>query len=385
MTRRTVLTNGRIVTPERIIEGGCVVLAGSRIEHVGRSPPASTNTGDRTTVDVDGGIVMPGLIDLHGDDIERQLCPRSGVRIAPSLALATSDRFNLVSGVTTKFHAIAFEDAPAENRSLARAVQICREISRATYPLIDNRIHVRCELTSESVSTVQSLLDDLPVDLLSMMHHAPGEGQFDEQGFEDHYTTNKNCTRSESRKLATKRRSVSEATLLEQVERVADLAHRRGITLASHDDESSETVDRMAEVGVAISEYPISLVAARRASRRELTTAMGAPNLVNGGSHCGNLDVQTAIDEGVVDVLCSDYHPPSLLEAPFVDTGEPLVTRVRRVTANPADAVGFEDRGRLNPGARGDVLVVDPDPFPTVEELFVAGRHVVRNSVSNAG
>ncbi len=108
--------------------------------------------------------------------------------------------------------------------------------------------------------------------------------------------------------------------------------------------------------------------AARRAVDRGLVTALGAPNLVRGGSPWGNLDVASAIDAGIVDVLCSDYHPSSLLAAAVVETGEPMADRIRRITTNPADAVGLEDRGRLAAGCRADVIVVDPARVPTVAD-----------------
>lgn len=380
MTGRTVLRNGRVVTPERVIEDGCVVLSGARIAHVGSSlpKPSPEAASESTTIDVGGRIVMPGLVDLHGDDIEHQLHPRSEARVDSSLALVSSDRFNLFNGVTTKFHAIAFEDAPGENRSLQHAADISREIATADYTLGDNRVHARCELTAESVSAVESLLDTVQVDLVSVMHHAPGGAQFDEADFERHYTTNHDCSTAETRELAASRRSTSHAALVDRVDRIAALASDAGIPLASHDDESPAIVDRMANAGVSISEYPVAMAAARRAKQRLLTTVMGAPNLVRGGSLWGNLAVQSAIEESVVDVLCSDYHPPSLLEAPFVETGESLAERVRRVTVNPADAVGLSDRGRIERGARADVLVVAPEPLPTVERVYVAGRDVIR-------
>jgi len=105
---------------------------------------------------------------------------------------------------------------------------------------------------------------------------------------------------------------------------------------------------------------------------------MGAPNLVRGGSLWDNLSARDAIEAGVLDALCSDYHPASLLAAPFVDTGESLSTRVNRVTRNPADIAGLHDRGRIEIGARADLVVVDPTPTPTVERAFVAGSEVIR-------
>ncbi|MFO7927220.1 MAG: alpha-D-ribose 1-methylphosphonate 5-triphosphate diphosphatase [Halobacteriota archaeon] len=377
-TERTLIENGRVVTPDRVIEGGYLVISGTRIEAVGRSPTPQEVSSVTRRIDANGRIVMPGLIDLHGDDIEQQRQPRVEAQVDPSTALVTTDRINLSNGVTTKFHAIAFEDNPTENRSFEGASEICNEISNAEYTLGDQRVHARCELTPESVSAVERLTDELPVDLVSVMHHAPGDGQFDEEGFKRHYTANRNCSTDEIETFAAKRRSTSQTVLKSQIHRVAELARDRNVPLASHDDEAPATVDTMADLGVSISEYPITLGAAIRATDRGLTTVMGAPNLVRGESLWGNLGVRDAIDHEVVDVLCSDYHPPSLLAAPFVETGEPLVDRIRRVTAAPAVAAGLADRGRVVAGNRADVIIVDPHPMPTVGRVFVEGRDVFR-------
>lgn len=377
-TERTLIENGRVVTPDRVIDGGYLLISGTRIESVGASPTQRDVSSVTRRIDADGKTVMPGMIDLHGDDIEQQRHPRVETEVDPSTALAATDRINLFNGVTTKFHAVAFEDNPTENRSFEGASEICQEISSAEYTLGDQRVHARCELTPESVSAVERLTDEIPVDLVSVMHHAPGDGQFDEEGFKRHYTANRNCSRDEIETFAEKRRATSQTVLKSQIHRVADLARDRSLPLASHDDEAPASVDTMADLGVTISEYPITLGAAIRASERGLTTVMGAPNLVRGESLWGNLGVRDAIDHGVVDVLCSDYHPPSLLAAPFVQTDEPLVDRVRRVTAAPAAAVGLADRGRLTAGSRADVIVVDPDPVPRVERVFVDGRDVFR-------
>lgn len=374
---RVLLENGRVVTPDRVIEGGYVVISETRIEAVGTAPKPR-DVSAATRIDADGRVVMPGLIDLHGDDIEQQCHPRAEAQVDASTALVTTDRLNLCNGVTTKFHAIAFEDDPTENRSFEGAAEICREISDAEYTLGDQRVHARCELSPESVSAVERLVDDIPVDLVSVMHHAPGNGQFDEDGFKRRYTANRNCSTEEIETFAAKRSATSQTVLKSQIERIAEFTRSRGLPLASHDDETPASVDAMADLGVKISEYPITLAAAIRATERGLTTVMGAPNLVRGESLWGNLGVRAAIDHGAVDVLCSDYHPPSLLAAPFVETDEPLVDRVRRVTAAPAATVGLRDRGRLEPGARADVILVDPDPVPTVERVFVKGEDVFR-------
>ncbi|TQQ80226.1 alpha-D-ribose 1-methylphosphonate 5-triphosphate diphosphatase [Halonotius roseus] len=376
MSKITEIRNARVVTPTRCLDDGRVILTGDRIAQVGATP--DTTLSRARTIDADGRLVMPGLIDLHGDDIEHHHSPRAGAAVQPRTALTTADRTNLLNGVTTKFHAVAFEEAPDDGRSLATASALATEISQATYTLGDNRLHARCELSDESVTAVTEAVGSVGVDLLSVMHHAPGDGQYDDDSFERHYIEDRNWSADGVARLARQRASADPTSRDDRVERIVDLAARAGVPVASHDDASPAAVDRMADHGVTISEYPLTLDAIRRADARGLTTVMGAPNLLRGGSLWDNLAADTAIDAGCVDVLCADYHPPSLLAAPFVDTGESLSTRVNRVTRNPADAVGLTDRGRIEAGARADLLVVDPDPTPTVERVFVGGESVAR-------
>ncbi|OYR41856.1 alpha-D-ribose 1-methylphosphonate 5-triphosphate diphosphatase [Halorubrum sp. Ib24] len=379
MTDPVEIRNGSIVTPHGVIEGGRVVLADRRVAEVGDA--GTEPIPEATTVDADGNVVMPGLVDLHGDDVEDELYPRSGARVDAREAVIAADRRNAAAGITTKFHAIAFEETPSEDRSIADATDLVGAIAGAEETLCDNRIHARCELSEESVGAVESLLEAVPVDLVSVMHHSPDGGQFDDEEFSDHYVEQRDCTRESAATLAVRRRNTSTRQRIEFIGRVAALARDRGVPLASHDDDSPEAVDRMAAMGASISEFPVTLEAAARAtSEHGVATTMGAPNLVRGGSLWGNLNAREAVDAGVVDALCTDYHPQSLLKAAFVDTGEPLATRVARVTVNPAEAVGLYDRGRLRRGARADVLVVDPDPTPTVERVYVGGREAVRTT-----
>lgn len=374
MTDIWEIRNGRVVTPTGVIEDGCVVVTENRISAVSQTPAEPLSHA--RTINADSRIVMPGLIDLHGDDIEHHLAPRSGAKVDLQTALTTADRANLFNGVTTKFHAVAFEDAPEDNRSLEAAESLAGELAEEKYTLSDNRLHARCELTDASVNSVEQVIDD--VDFLSIMHHAPGGGQYDQEEFERHYIEDRNWPTEIVKEVATARQSIGAATRHERVSRLAELARDAGVPLASHDDESPGAVETMADYGATISEYPLTIEAARRATDLGLTTVMGAPNLVRDGSLWDNLNARTAIDHNAVDVLSADYHPPSLLAAPFVETGEPLATRVNRVTRNPADVVGLTDRGRIEVGARADLIVVDQHPTPTVECALVAGTEAVR-------
>ncbi|MDZ5810223.1 alpha-D-ribose 1-methylphosphonate 5-triphosphate diphosphatase [Halorubrum sp. AD140] len=378
MTGAVEIRNGRVVTPTGVIEDGRVVVVDDRIAQVGEATAVPLPRA--TVVDADGRVVVPGFVDIHGDDIERHRSPRAGARVDVRSALATADRANALVGVTTKFHAIAFEDDASDGRSIDEAETIARAVSNADDTLADNRVHVRSDLSHDSVDAVERVVSsgEVDVDLLSVMHHAPGDGQFDETEFERHYMEDRNWPPEKVERVIEAREELSVSTKRDLVARVAELAAGAGVPLASHDDETAAAVDRMFECEASISEYPLTMEAARRATDRGMTTVMGAPNLVRGGSLWDNLSARSAVDADVVDVLCSDYHPPSLLAAPFVETGEPLSARVNRVTRNPAEAVGLHDRGRLEPGARADVVVVDPSPIPSVERVLVAGDEVLR-------
>jgi alpha-D-ribose 1-methylphosphonate 5-triphosphate diphosphatase len=376
MTQFTEIRNGRVVTPSRVIENGRVVVAGDRIVRIDRGTTHSTR--NETVIDAGGGVVMPGLVDLHGDDIEEQFAPRSGAETDPATALATTDRMNVLHGITTKFHALAFEESPEDDRNLENAARLAQAVDRGADALGDNRVHARCELADESADAVAALIEDIDVDLVSVMHHAPGGGQYDAESFERHYVEDRNWPAEAARSAAAERGEMDDVSRGRRITRIQGLARRADAPLASHDDECRDDVETMAGHGAAISEYPLTLDAARHAKALGLATVMGAPNLVRGGSLWDNLSAREAIEAGVLDALCSDYHPASLLAAPFVDTGESLSARVNRVTRNPADIAGLPDRGRLEVGARADLIVVDPSPTPTVERVFVAGAEAIR-------
>lgn len=368
------LTNARVVTTDSVVEGG-VRVEGDRIIGVGDVDTTSATQA----VDVGGRYVLPGLVDLHGDDIESHLYPRAGARMDTDMALAAADRANLAAGITTKFHAVSFERDEDEGRSPALAREIVARMEQVDL-VADHRLHARCEVTqAECVDAVLEVVADGHADLVSVMSHIPGKGQFrDVEAFFDYYRESTDHSVEEARERIERRGEVSMNTLRERVDRVVQAAHEAGAVTASHDDEDPAEAERLAAAGVDISEYPITLETARRASELGMATAMGAPNLVRGASQWGNLETRAAIEAGVVDALVADYHPMSLLAAAFVDTGEPLPDRVARVTAAPAAAVGLGERGRIEPDARADLVVVDREPTPTVTRGLVAGEPVYR-------
>jgi len=384
-TDRLVVAGGTIVTPDGAVEGGRVVVEDGRIAAVDRPEcdGATADCDERTDaprLDATDRIVLPGLVDLHGDEVERYRFPRSGERVDASTALATADRLALAAGITTKFDAIAFEDAPEKNRSIDGATELLEAVAAGDDLVADHRVHARCEVTDpESIAAVADLADRPVVDIASLMAHAPGRGQFeDEEAFASRYADGRGAAADEAARAGRERRAIPETTVRERVADLAEELSAADVLVASHDDADPAAVEHALDHGVELCEYPVSLPAARRATERGAATAMGAPNLVRGGSLWGNLDAREAIDAGVVDVLCSDYRPQALLASVFVDTGEPLARRAARVTSEPARVAGLADRGELTAGARADLVVVDPDPVPTVTRALVAGREVYR-------
>lgn len=370
----TVVENARLVTPDAIVEGA-LRIEGDRIVGIG-----DVERSKNDTIDAQGRLVLPGLIDLHGDDIESHLHPRSGVRMDTHMALVSTDRANVAAGITTKFHAISFESDPEKNRSPELGAEITDAVEQATDLMADHRIHARCEVTQERcVEAVEEVIAGGDAGLVSVMSHIPGKGQFrDREAFIQYYRESQNHTVAEAKAMIEERRDIALGTIRKRVNRIVEAAHDHGIPTASHDDEEATDVERLHDIGVDISEYPITLSTAERAHELGMTVTMGAPNLVRGESQWDNLRTADAIDAGLVDALVADYHPISLLASPFVDTGEPLPERVARVTKRPADAVGLSDRGRIVDDARADLVIVDEEPTPTVTQAFVAGKPVYR-------
>jgi alpha-D-ribose 1-methylphosphonate 5-triphosphate diphosphatase len=373
-TTRTGIVGGTIVTPDRVLQGGELVLAGERVAAV-RATPGDASDLDRR-IDAEGQYVIPGLVDLHGDDVERFLSPRSGERIPVRSALRVADRHTIGAGVTTKFDAVAFEDAPEKNRSIDVATDLLDAIEREDGLAADHRFHARCEVTDPaSVAGVRDIADRDVVDIVSLMAHVPESGQFDDEGaFERRYADGRGAAADAVERLGRERAAVPAERRRERASELANGLADADVVLASHDDADAVAVERAVSDGVALAEYPLTVEAARRAHELGVATAMGAPNVVRGGSLWDNLDAREAIVDGLVDALCSDYRPQSLLESVFVDTGDPLPERVARVTSHPAAVAGLDDRGCLEPGARADVAVVDPEPTPTVTRAFVRGR-----------
>ena len=374
------LSNLQLVLPDRTLERGSLCIEGEQIaEIVGGAPPWSA----RQVVDCNGLVAMPGIIDMHGDMLETEAEPRPGAAFPIDMAVFELDKRLAASGITTAYAALSFwEIAPGEKRrSIERAQQFVRAIHAQRHELlVDLLVHARYEVTTPVVApALAELLDSGQVQLLSLMDHTPGQGQYRNL---EHYVSFMAKWRNSSPEAV-------EAEARERIERVQEsdeiwqqaadlvaLAQAQRLPIASHDDDTPAKIDLMAGFGVAISEFPVTLEAASEARARGLAVAMGAPNVLRGLSHSGNLSATTAISAGVVDMLAADYAPAALLQAAFVLVRQgvlPLHEAARLIGQNVAAALGLHDRGRLEIGLSADIVLVEPAARPRVRATIRRG------------
>jgi alpha-D-ribose 1-methylphosphonate 5-triphosphate diphosphatase len=351
-----IITNAKIVTPDKIIEGSVVVEDGEITEIV----EGGMQCTNKDIIDAQGKYLLPGFVDIHGDDLEMEINPRPLVRFPIDFALINLDRETTGCGITTKLHAIAYFEDELKERYSDRSKEIIETINKLKSRLrVNHYVHARCEISSD-LSNVLDVIDDSSVKLVSIMDHTPGQGQF--KKFEDYKIYHKRVyglKEGEIEELVKKKR---ESDKMHNLRKIINKSHRNKIPIASHDDDIAEKVDMVHQMGAQISEFPVTLESAKRAKELDMMVSMGAPNVVRGKSSTGNLSAIAAIQEGLVDVLCSDYNPASMLYAPFVLAKKGLLEvtdAVNMVSLNPAKAIGMNTVGSIEEGKRADMLIID--------------------------
>jgi len=381
MDRMQRICGGRIVTPDGVLEGGTVVIEGGKIAEVsGRCD--ILGPGD---VYAGGCWILPGMIDPHSDAIEHEMQPRPNSRFPLEWSFLELERKLAAQGITTIYHSFSMVDgdtpnASRRNASVAEYVHKVRELSR-TNRLIRHKVHLRFEITNTGgVPLVEQFIRNGTIDLLSFMDHTPGQGQYRDQELHKRYVMQRQNLNEQEvlRRFEESRRrpKVPPDTL----QRLADLAREHGIPLASHDDDSCEKLEIVSGWRAAISEFPVDMETAACAKRRGMAVVMGAPNVMLGRSHSNNLSAREAIRAGVVDILCSDYYPPAMLQSVFLlhREGLPLHLAVRMVTKNTASVLGLSGEfGSIEPGKAADLIMVGMHgDRPVVERVWVGGRTV---------
>lgn len=378
MTRELVLGNARVALADEIFDGWIVARDGLIVE-VGRGAPP------RGCADLSGDLLLPGLIELHTDHLETHLRPRPKVHWPERSAILAFDAQIAASGITTVFDCIrAGRDddyAPIVNE-ISIIIGCIAQAAADGLLRAEHRVHLRCEVTSDDVLDDTHKALTQRIDLISLMDHTPGARQFTcLDAWRIYYGGKSGRSRADLDKLI-ETKHVSHAKNYARNRRaLVTLARERGIVLASHDDATSAHVDESIADRVAIAEFPTSEEAARLSNGAGIDVMMGAPNVVRGGSHSGNVAAETLARAGHLDILSSDYVPASLLLGAFelarrID-GYGLARALQTVTRNPARAAGLGDRGEIVAGKRADLVRVRViEGMPIVREVYREGRRV---------
>ncbi|MDQ8726521.1 alpha-D-ribose 1-methylphosphonate 5-triphosphate diphosphatase [Bradyrhizobium sp. LHD-71] len=376
-----ILTNARIVLDDRVIERGWLVVAHRGIVEIGEG-----NAPERGE-DMKGDLVMPGLIELHTDHIEAHYVPRPKVYWDPVAAVVSYDGQLATSGITTVLDSLRVwredgaEEVDGQAQVLAGAIDTAR---KADLLRADHFLHLRCEVPMPTVVEDAAQLASRPdVRLMSLMDHTPGQRQFrDEEKLRVYYRGKKGgMNDAQLDELFARRFEYQKKYAENNMRELVALAKRHGVPLASHDDTTDENVADAVRGKVAVAEFPTTLEAARGLHEAGISILMGAPNVVRGGSHSGNIAAVDLAQQGYLDILSSDYIPSSLLMAALqLPERIPSITlpeAVRTVTKAPAKAVGLSDRGEIAKGKRADLIRVHVAAgVPVVRSVWRAGHRV---------
>lgn len=373
------LANAQVVLADRVITGSVTIEGGiiTAIEEGDRMPTGAIDCG--------GDLVIPGLIELHTDNLERHIEPRPSVDWPHMPALIAHDAELASTGITTVFDAMRVGSIHGgKGRYIPYARKLAGELLAARAEgvfKISHFLHLRAEICSET------LLEELAdfgasdrVGIVSLMDHTPGQRQFRELTALKTYVAKKRGMNDEEF-------AVHVENLLQLQERngarheagTVTEAQRLGAVLASHDDTTAGQVETSARNGVGFAEFPTTLEAAEACRNHDIAVMMGAPNLVRGGSHSGNVAAQELAEAGLLDIVSSDYVPSAFLLSAFqlAQMWDDLPRAIATVTGNPARASGLTDRGTLQTGTRGDVARVRlTDHVPLLRGVWSLGNRV---------
>lgn len=352
------LTHTDVVLENEILRDAAVLIEDSIIAAIN---PVQVSGAEE--INLRGQTLIPGMIDLHCDALEKEVEPRPNVHFPLDFACAQADKRNAAAGVTTVFHALSFANHELGVRNNAFAADIARAVHAwQSHALVDNRVHCRYEVTDSTAPPILlELMQNGDMQLFSVMDHSPGQGQFkDIAAFRNYLARTYKKSDVELDALLAEKAAQSESAM-QRIEVLVEAARGHGICVASHDDDTPEKVNTVYGLGVSISEFPINLAAAQAAKANGMHTIFGAPNILRGISQSGSMRALDAVKSNVADCLCADYAPAALIVAVFrlpELAGISLADAVRLVTINPARAAGLVDRGSIAVGKRADLVSV---------------------------
>ncbi|MGA4320806.1 alpha-D-ribose 1-methylphosphonate 5-triphosphate diphosphatase [Ectopseudomonas hydrolytica] len=380
MSSEQILSNARIVTAEREFLGTLLLrdgLIAAVDEGASRLPQAQ---------DLGGDYLLPGLVELHTDNLEKHMSPRPGVDWPSTSAVLTHDAQIVAAGITTVFDALAIGDINPRGRRMQQLPAMIEAIAAseaAGQTRAEHRLHLRCELCHPDALTIYRDLVEHPlVALVSVMDHSPGQRQFAKvEKYREYYMGKYHLSPAEMEDFLQEQIANSRQYSDRQRRAIVEDCHRRGISVASHDDATLAHVQESAGFGMAIAEFPTTLEAARASHELGLKVLMGAPNLVRGGSHSGNIAAAELARHGVLDILSSDYYPASLLHAAWLLAGQDndydLPAAIATVSRAPARAAGLDDRGEIRVGLRADLVQARAHgQQPVIQQVWRQARRV---------
>ncbi|HTU73767.1 MAG TPA: alpha-D-ribose 1-methylphosphonate 5-triphosphate diphosphatase [Trebonia sp.] len=362
-----VLGHVQAVLPGSVIEDARIVVRSGRIEAVEPHP-----AGSAADVDGAGLMCLPGLIDTHSDALERERAPRPSAYLPWDFALLSLEGKMRAAGITTVFHGAGFHETTSGlyKRSAEAAVELCEVVqarSAAGAP-VDHRVLYR--LDARSAKGAQALAEQLAVadgvPLVSHEDHTPGQGQYADRGHMERYLASADNLTPEQARLKVDQMIEDRERYLPVLERnlawLGEVARAGKIRLVGHDPDSPEAIGALRDRGGSVAEFPTTVEAARTARQLGFPVVMGAPNVLRGLSHSGNVSARELVQLGLVTSLASDYLPSGLLGAAFMIAKAgllPLPAAVGLVTSGSAEVAGLSDRGRLAPGLRADLVLLD--------------------------
>lgn len=376
-----IIDNAKLVLGDEIIDGHITAQDGIITEiAAGRTTVAGA-------IDAHGSYVLPGFIEVHTDYMDRCFTPRPKTQWPASSAMNMHDGVMALAGVTTVCDAIAIGYAMdggdrAENVQRIVDAIIAGEINRSNR--IQHFLHLRCELNSATtVGLFEQFADIEQVRLVSLMDHAPGQRQFVSlEKFRDYYQGKYGLNTQQMADFEQEQLALSQQWSAKNRKNIAAQCSDKGIVLATHDDATIAHVEEALEHGCRIAEFPTTIEAAKSSHKHKMRVVMGAPNVVRGGSHSGNIAAHDLAAMGCLDILSSDYYPSSLVDAVFTltkreDNNLSLVDAVKMVSKTPAEVLQLNDRGELAVGKRADLAIVTlHHDAPRVEQTYVQGRRI---------
>ncbi|NLS03085.1 alpha-D-ribose 1-methylphosphonate 5-triphosphate diphosphatase [Rhizobium sp. P32RR-XVIII] len=371
------LSNFTLVLPEEVVSQGSVRIEDGAIAEIRNEPVANA------AIDGGGRLLMPGFVDLHGDMIEREIAPRPNAIMPIDFGIHELDKKLAAAGVTTAYAAISFatESVYCHVRSLETTNAVIEGINRLKHNLlVDHRVHARYEITNVGAApALEKLLEAGQIDMVSLTDHTPGQGQYNNiQSYILSIAERRAISEEIAAEMVAKRIALRNNPEIEaKLKEIVALSLKQKLSLASHDDDSVEKVAEMHDLGVTISEFPVTLPAAEEARRRGLWTLMGAPNALRGQSMSGNLSALDAAKSGLLTVIAADYHPAAFVPGIFkIAEYTAIPVAVAMATRNAARSAGLTDRGEVAIGQRADLVVVEPGNVHRIRATFRGGRFV---------